>query len=66
MTPEQAALGALQIQKFGMTQNIEINSVRRGYDPRDFTLCVKCDDGRAKNSTPSRRPRLNDRPCRHW
>jgi 5-oxoprolinase (ATP-hydrolysing) len=38
MSPEQAALGALQIQKFGMTQNIEINSVRRGYDPRDFTL----------------------------
>jgi 5-oxoprolinase (ATP-hydrolysing) len=38
MTPEDAALGALQIQKFGMTQNIEINSVRRGYDPRDFTL----------------------------
>jgi 5-oxoprolinase (ATP-hydrolysing) len=28
----------LQIQKFGMTQAIEQNSVRRGYDPRDFTL----------------------------
>jgi len=38
MTPEDAALGALQVQKFGMTQNIEVNSVRRGYDPRDFTL----------------------------
>ncbi len=38
MSPEDAALGALQIQKFGMTQNIEVNSVRRGYDPRDFTL----------------------------
>jgi 5-oxoprolinase (ATP-hydrolysing) len=38
MSAEQAALGALQIQKFGMTQNIEVNSVRRGYDPRDFTL----------------------------
>jgi 5-oxoprolinase (ATP-hydrolysing) len=38
MGPEEAALGALQIQKFGMTQNIEVNSVRRGYDPRDFTL----------------------------
>ena len=35
---EEAALGALQIQKFGMTQAIELNSVRRGYDPRDFTL----------------------------
>src|SRR5581483_10864070 len=26
------------VQKFGMTQAIELNSVRRGYDPRDFTL----------------------------
>ncbi len=38
MDVAQAALGALQIQKFGMTQAIELNSVRRGYDPRDFTL----------------------------
>ena len=38
MSVDQAALGALQIQKFGMTQAIEQNSVRRGYDPRDFTL----------------------------
>ena len=38
MTVEDAALGALQIQKFGMTQAIELNSVRRGCDPRDFTL----------------------------
>ena len=38
MTLEQAALGALQVQKFGMTQAIELNSVRRGYDPREFTL----------------------------
>ncbi|MGD9765177.1 MAG: hydantoinase B/oxoprolinase family protein [Candidatus Binatia bacterium] len=38
MSVEEAALGALQIQKFGMTQSIELNSVRRGYDPRDFTL----------------------------
>src|SRR5207245_9697966 len=35
---EEAALGALQIQKFGMGQAIELNSVRRGYDPREFTL----------------------------
>ncbi|MEZ5101015.1 MAG: hydantoinase/oxoprolinase family protein [Thermoleophilia bacterium] len=35
---EEAALGALQIQKYSMTQAIELNSVRRGYDPRDFTL----------------------------
>ncbi|HLK46094.1 MAG TPA: hydantoinase B/oxoprolinase family protein, partial [Acidimicrobiales bacterium] len=38
MTVEEVALGALQLQKFGMTQSIELNSVRRGYDPRDFTL----------------------------
>ncbi|THJ68383.1 methylhydantoinase [Arthrobacter echini] len=38
MSVEEAALGALQVQKFGMTQAIEQNSVRRGYDPRDFTL----------------------------
>ncbi|MDN6533872.1 MAG: hydantoinase B/oxoprolinase family protein, partial [Yaniella sp.] len=38
MTAEEAAVGALQVQKFGMTQAIEQNSVRRGYDPRDFTL----------------------------
>lgn len=38
MSIEEAALGALQIQKYGMSQAIEQNSVRRGYDPRDFTL----------------------------
>ncbi len=38
MSVEEAALGALQIQKYGMTQAIELNSVRRGYDPREFTL----------------------------
>ena len=38
MSPEEAALGALQIQKFGMTQAIELSSTRRGYDPREFTL----------------------------
>lgn len=38
MSVEEAALGALQIQKYGMSQAIEQNSVRRGYDPRDFTL----------------------------
>ncbi len=34
----ETAIGILQVQKFGMTQAIELNSVRRGYDPRDFTL----------------------------
>jgi len=38
LSVRDAALGALQLQKFGMTQSIELNSVRRGYDPRDFTL----------------------------
>jgi len=38
MTLEEAAVGALQVQKYGMTQAIELNSVRRGYDPREFTL----------------------------
>lgn len=38
LSVEDAALGALQIQKFSMVQAIELNSVRRGYDPRDFTL----------------------------
>src|SRR6185437_7084848 len=38
MSAEEAALGALQIQKYGMAQAIELNSVRRGYEPREFTL----------------------------
>ena len=38
VTTTEAALGVLQIQKYGMTQSIELNSVRRGYDPREFTL----------------------------
>ena len=35
---EQAALGAIRILTHNMVQAIEINSVRRGYDPRDFAL----------------------------
>jgi 5-oxoprolinase (ATP-hydrolysing) len=35
---EQAALDALKIQTHTMVQAIEENSIRRGYDPRDFTL----------------------------
>ena len=35
---EQAALGAIKILTHNMVQAIEINSVRRGYDPRDFAL----------------------------
>src|SRR5699024_10908069 len=42
---EEAALGALQVMRFGMTQAIEENSVRRGYDPRAFTLVAAGDAG---------------------
>jgi 5-oxoprolinase (ATP-hydrolysing) len=38
MSVEEAALAALEIQTHTMVQAIEENSVRRGYDPRDFTL----------------------------
>ena len=38
VSTSEAALGVLQIQRFGMIQAIELNSVRRGYNPRDFTL----------------------------
>jgi N-methylhydantoinase A/oxoprolinase/acetone carboxylase beta subunit len=35
---EAAALGAMSILTHSMIQAIELNSVRRGYDPRDFAL----------------------------
>ena len=35
---EEAALGALKILNHGMIQSIEMNSVRKGYDPREFAL----------------------------
>jgi len=35
---EAAALGAVKILTHNMVQAIELNSVRRGYDPRDFAL----------------------------
>jgi N-methylhydantoinase A/oxoprolinase/acetone carboxylase beta subunit len=38
MTREEAALGAIKILTHSMVQAIEINSIRRGYDPRDFAL----------------------------
>lgn len=37
-TPEDAAAGAIRILTHSMVQAAEINSVRRGYDPRDFAL----------------------------
>ena len=38
MSSEEAALGTITILNHGMTQAIELNSVRRGYDPREFAL----------------------------
>jgi 5-oxoprolinase (ATP-hydrolysing)/N-methylhydantoinase A len=38
MSVEQAALSALRILTHSMVQAIEVNSVRKGYDPRDFAL----------------------------
>lgn len=38
MSPEEAADGALAVLVAGMVQSIEENSVRKGYDPRDFAL----------------------------
>ena len=35
---EQAALGVVRILTHGMVEGIEISSVRKGYDPRDFAL----------------------------
>ncbi len=35
---EDAAIGAIRILTHNMVQAIEVNSVRRGYDPRDFAL----------------------------
>lgn len=35
---QAAALGAVQILTHNMVQAIEVNSVRRGHDPRDFAL----------------------------
>jgi N-methylhydantoinase A len=38
MTPLDAAAGALKIMTHNMVNAIEMNSVRKGYDPREFTL----------------------------
>ena len=38
MTTAEAALGAIRILNHSMVQAIELNSVRRGYDPREFAL----------------------------
>ena len=36
MSVEEASMGAVQILTHSMVQSIEENSVRKGYDPRDF------------------------------
>ena len=38
MSVEEAALSAVRILTHSMVQAIEVGSVRRGYDPRDFAL----------------------------
>lgn len=38
MHPLEAAAGALKIMTHNMVNAIEMNSVRKGYDPREFTL----------------------------
>lgn len=41
MTVEEASMGAIQIASHSMVQSIEENSVRKGYDPRDFALVAE-------------------------
>ena len=41
MTIEEASMGAIQIASHSMVQSIEENSVRKGFDPRDFALVAE-------------------------
>ena len=41
MSVEEASYGAVQILDDSMVQSIEENSVRKGYDPRDFALVAE-------------------------
>jgi N-methylhydantoinase A/oxoprolinase/acetone carboxylase beta subunit len=41
MSAEEAAMGAVQILTHSMVQSIEENSVRKGFDPRDFALVAE-------------------------
>jgi N-methylhydantoinase A/oxoprolinase/acetone carboxylase beta subunit len=41
MSVEEASYGAVQILTHSMVQSIEENSVRKGYDPRDFALVAE-------------------------
>jgi N-methylhydantoinase A len=40
MTTQEAALGILRIANAKMVESIKVVSVRKGYDPRDFSLVV--------------------------
>src|SRR5438046_10685665 len=41
MSVEEVSLGAVQILTHSMVQSIEENSVRKGFDPRDFALVAE-------------------------
>jgi N-methylhydantoinase A/oxoprolinase/acetone carboxylase beta subunit len=41
MAVEEASMGAVQILTHSMVQSIEENSVRKGFDPRDFALVAE-------------------------
>ena len=41
MSVEEASMGAVQILTHSMVQSIEENSVRKGFDPRDFALIAE-------------------------
>jgi N-methylhydantoinase A/oxoprolinase/acetone carboxylase beta subunit len=41
MSVEEASMGAVQVLTHSMVQSIEENSVRKGYDPRDFALVAE-------------------------
>ena len=41
MSVEEASMGAVRITSSSMVQSIEENSVRKGYDPRDFALVAE-------------------------
>ncbi len=41
MSVEEASMGAIQIASHSMVDSIEENSVRKGYDPRDFALVAE-------------------------
>ena len=72
MTIEEASMGAVQIASHSMVQSIEENSVRKGFDPRDFALVAEGGAGpafaatsRVEVGTPAvscRRTRASPRP----